>query len=310
MADDLLALADLVKINSRDLADIDVTDLLDEAPLLAALAGAESSNGTVHKYTKQTGAPVVGFRAPNTGRDLDSSVDTEVTINLKLLDATSAIDVGIANAYKMGPQALIARETRRHLKAAFFKAEQQFVNGTGLDSDGFTGFIDAATIDELSDDMVIGGGGSTALTSVYLIRTNNDETDVTAVMGQDMNIDVGETTVQLIEDGSGKKFPAYVTPALGWLGLQIGSIHSIGRIANLDASSNSLDDDLLADALGEFPASKGPTLIVMNRRSRKQLQKSRTATNVTGAPAPTPTEYEGIPIITTDAILNDETEVS
>jgi len=38
----------------------------------------------------------------------------------------------------------------------------------------------------------------------------------------------------------------------------------------------------------------------------KQLRDSRTATNVTGAPAPRPTEVEGIPIIVTDAIVNTE----
>jgi len=44
----------------------------------------------------------------------------------------------------------------------------------------------------------------------------------------------------------------------------------------------------------------------MNRRSLKQLQVSRTATNATGAPAPFPQESFGVPIIVTDAILSTE----
>lgn len=310
MADDFLSLADLVTINDQNLADIECSDLLDDAPLLKALAAAVASNGTDHKYTKETGAPVVGFRAPNEGRDLDSSNDTLVTINLKILDATFAIDKAIADAFKNGPQALIARELRRHLKAAFFHAEQQFINGTANDADGFVGLAEAATLDGLADAMVIGAGGSSARSSVYLIRTNDDGADCTAIMGQEGQIKADETTVQLVEDGSGKKYPAYVTPVLGWLGLQIGSIYSVGRIANLAASTQTLTDDLIYEALAEFPASRQPNLIVMNRRSQRQLRDSRTATNATGAPAPRPTEVEGIPIIVTDAIGVAETAVA
>jgi hypothetical protein len=49
-----------------------------------------------------------------------------------------------------------------------------------------------------------------------------------------------------------------------------------------------------------------PTILVMNRRSLKQLQESRTATNATGAPAPFPSEAFGVPILVTDAITNTE----
>ena len=44
-----------------------------------------------------------------------------------------------------GAAAMIAREAKRHLRAAFFAAEKQFINGTDNDGDGFTGFIDADT---------------------------------------------------------------------------------------------------------------------------------------------------------------------
>jgi hypothetical protein len=45
----------------------------------------------------------------------------------------------------------------------------------------------------------------------------------------------------------------------------------------------------------------------MNGRSREQLRNSRTATTANGTPAPLPTEWEGIPIIRTASIANDET---
>ena len=57
---------------------------------------------------------------------------------------------------------------------------------------------------------------------------------------------------------------------------------------------------------GFRPVGYGPTHILMSRRSRGQLQRSRTTYSPTGSPSPLPTEYEGIPIIVTDAIRDTE----
>jgi hypothetical protein len=313
MAHSFLSLANLVTINDQNLADLQISDLLNEAPLLAALASAPASNGTEHKYVKETGAPVVGFRAANAGRDNSKSSDTLVTITLKILDASFAVDMALADAYKMGREAYIAREFKRHLKAAFFGAETQLINGagTGGDAAGFVGLRDATTLDALADTMVTNAGGDTAnaCNSVFLIRTNEDGNDVTLISGNDAKIEMGDTVVTRLTDSDGKAYPGYYTPVTGWLGLQIGSAYSVGRICNLD-SDHLLTDALIYEALAKFPAAKQPNLIVMNRTSLKALRASRTATNVTGAPAPRPTEVEGIPIITTDAILNTEAVVA
>jgi hypothetical protein len=232
MADDLLGLTELLQINDANLADINVTDLLDEAPLLAALPATISSNGTQHKYLKQTGAPVVGFRAINTGRAHDHSVDTAVTINLKYLDATSKVDVAYANGYQGGREAAIARETRRHLRAAFFEAEKQYVNGTGNNADGFNGLADTLNF---SNAMTINAGGTSAsaATSVYMIRAG--ENDVISVAQRE--IEMMDTVTIEAEDGSGNPFAAYMTPVGAWLGLQVGSAYSLGRICNITAQS-------------------------------------------------------------------------
>lgn len=307
MADTFITLTDLIEINDRNLADIEVTDLLDDAPLMKALAAATSSNGTKHQYTKETGAPIVGFRSANAGRENGASADTLVSIDLHILDASFAIDKAIADAFKGGPEALIAREGKRHLKAAFFKAEQQFLNGTvGGAAAGFSGLADSLV---LANGMVVNAGGTTAATgsSVYLVRTNADGVDCTAITGEDGQIMLGETVTQQLTDSAGKYYPGYWTPCQTWLGMQIGSAYSVGRIANITADSGkTLTDELIYSALALFPAARQPNLIVMNRRSLTQLRNSRTATNATGAPAPRPTEVEGIPIVVTDAITSTE----
>jgi hypothetical protein len=152
--------------------------------------------------------------------------------------------------------------------------------------------------------MVIDAEGSGSdCTSVYLIRAGAN--DLQAIIGNGGNVQIDTSVVVPIDDGAGGRFSAYHTPILGWLGLQAGSAFSFARIANID-SGKPLDDELIYRALKLFPAGRQPNLIVMNRTALEMLRASRTATNQTGAPAPRPTDVEGIAIVTTDAIGDAE----
>jgi hypothetical protein len=308
MSDSLLTLADLVNINGAGISDAEITDIIAGAPVLAALAADGASDGTIHKYLKETGAPVVGFRDPDEGRDHSKSTDELVTINLKVIDASYHVIKVIADAYKKGADALIAREGIRHLRAAFALAEKQIFNG--LDVKGFSSLI--SSLAYLGHPMVYNAGGATACTSVWMIRSTPDMANAVVIAGNDGKIEMDETFVQFIEDGSSptKKLAAYMTPVEGWLGLQLGSAYSVARLANVDNGSYKLTDDLLSELFALFPEDQPPTMICMNKRSRKQLQQSRTAVNVTGQPAPWPTFWEDIPIISTSGILNTETAVT
>jgi len=315
MAEDPLAVADLIA-DAFDLADIEVSDLLMTSPLVSLLRMEPSSNGTTHKYTKETGAPVVGFRSVNDGREIDSSIDTLVSIDLKVLDFSWRVDVALANAWRKGRENLIAREGLRHIKAALMAFEKQVINGTTGASDsagasgasgGFTGFRDASTVNGLSDTMVVTGGSSTAdvNSSVYGVRLAFD--GVTGVYRGDSDaISLMETVIMETTGSSTGTYPAYYTPGCTWLGLQVGSAYDLGRICNLDNSSNTLDDDKIADLLSRFPVGYAPTHLIMSRRSHKQLQQSRTATNPTGTPAPFPSEAFGVPIVVSDAVSDTE----
>lgn len=317
MADDLIQISDLVA-DALDLSDAQVTDLAQATPFLNLLPMEESSNGTTHKYSKETGAPVVGFRAENAGRDMDHSIDSIVTVALKILDWSFMADKAVADAWRKGGRnAWIAREGMRNLKQALVEFEQQVIYGTTAlgDSAGFTGIINAATVDALADPLVINSGGTTAdvQSSVYAVRVGAD--DLTGVFkGDGPALEVGETSViqRVVNPGSDNKtFPAYYTPACTWLGLQVGSIHSMGRICNIeDAANDTLTDDKIASLLAAFPVGKSPTHLVMSRRSQRMLQQNRTATNPTGAPAPFPTESHGIPVVVTDNVVDTEAVVS
>jgi hypothetical protein len=310
MADSYLTVSDFVA-DKLDVLQTTTSNILNDAPFVSQLLRlSPSGGGTTHKFTVYTTEPTVGFRSENAGRNMSESADTVTTLTMKILDFSWVVDQATANGWARGSSDLIAREGARHLGAALFKWEKQIFNGTvGVgDSSGHTGFRNSTYLDATTDGMVTSAGGSTANTgsSVYLIRLGQD--DVAGVTSDDFMI--GDTVSQMLGAADGY-YPAYVTPASIWTALQMGGAYSVGRIANLTADSGKgLTDTLIATSLMNFPAARMPNLIVMNRRSLKQLQAARTATNSTGAPAPFPTEAFGIPIIVTDAISSTEALIS
>ncbi|HUX00227.1 MAG TPA: hypothetical protein VMY35_04540 [Phycisphaerae bacterium] len=310
MADTFITLADLLKVNDAALEPFEISDLVQAVPLLMALPAA-STDGNDYKYLKETGAVTVGFREVNVGRDYSASADTLVTATLKLLDASFRVDKALADQFKNGPTAHVAREARRHLKAALFEFEEQIIYGVGNEADGFAGLADNAAYDATTDDMVLDATGTTASTgsSVWLLNAPGDFRGVHAVVGNEGRIDVDETITQEVDDSAGAHYTAYYTPILGWVGLAVGGAYSAARICNLtEDSGKGLTDALIYQAIEMFPVDRQAGLIiVMSRRSRKQLRASRTATNATGVPAPIPNDVDGFPIITVESISNTET---
>lgn len=313
MAESYNTLAGLVQLNDKNLADLNVTDLLDDAPLLKVLHAQPASNGTVHYYLKQTTASSAAFRDALDAVAKTASADTKVTCTLKIMDASFSTDVALADAYKGGRDAWLQLELMRSLKQVFAVAEKQVFYGTGADAKGFAGIIDSSGHDALADAMVHNAGGTNASTqtSCFLIRHGMD--DVSFILGNDGKIVVEDEPTIIAKAGAvltSSTYPALYVPVTGYSGLQLGSAYSIARIANIECNSltstSAFDDDDVAAALSLFPAARQPNVCVMNRNALRLLRQSRSAYSPTGAPAPIPQEVFGIPIVVTDQIVSTE----
>lgn len=311
MAESYNTLAGLVQINDQNLADLDITDLLQEAPVLERLAAVPASNGTLHKYLKQTTASSAAFRDALDGITKTASADTLVTDTLKILDGSFDTDVALADAYKGGRDAWLQMELVRTMKQVFAVAEKQVFYGTGNDANGFAGLIDDGQLDALADTMVVNAGGSNASTQTSCFMLRSGVNDVAFVMGNDGNIVVEDEPTIIQKSGSASgTFPALYVPVTGYSGFQIGGAYSAARIANIECNdltaTDAFTDVHLMTALSRFPGSRGPNMIAMNRNAQLLLWASRTAVNPTGAPASTPVEFMGIPIVITDQIVSTE----
>ena len=305
MPDDLLTVADHVA-DRLDMSDAEISDVIEQASFFMSLPYEESSNGRFHHYAKKVGAPTVGFRLENQGRAFSHADYEPVDVRLEILDYSWAVDKAVAEGSPKGKNRVIARAGLDHLMAAMFLMERQFFGGqAGGAANGFAGFPDVL-------NTVLDGGGTNVggATSVYLVKMGRDH--VAGVMPMDSNFGMGTMRIQDMTDENGLHFPAYYTPATTWAGIQVGGLYSIVRMANIDSTAaGSLTDSKIYDAIEAFPMGK-PDYIVMNRRARTQLRNSRTPVtqNATGTPAPIPIDVEGIPILKTEGLLNDEAIVA
>jgi len=308
-------LAGLLVLNDQNLADIYPSNVLNMSPVIAkAFAQKASSGGTQHKYVRQLTAPGATFRKINTGVTNAAATFEDITNNLEYLDPSFTRDVALARGYRKGLSEYIKGETGKSIVQGLYGIEQAVFNfNIATQFVGLPYMVEYADTDYASPSQIVDAGGSGGK-SVWLMRWGEDA--VSLVAGNDGRVDMewnddNPTIVRVTDAGATNVYSAYLVTLGLWIGLQVGSIYDVVRIANLDATSDDLvDDDILSTALSKFPAGHNPNMIVMNRTAHKELQQSRTATNPTGAPAPFPTEAFGVPIVVTDALSDSEATVN
>ena len=128
--------------------------------------------------------------------------------------------------------------------------------------------------------------------------------------GNRREIDVPRQTI----DGKDGLLPAVTRDVMFHVGLDQPDDYATARIVN-ESDAHPLTDRMLADLVNTFPSGYTPDVIVMPRSTRRRLQEQRAQqfgyqkkTSGSTPYAQIPTDYDGIPIITSDALLEDETE--
>lgn len=317
MSESTNTMAGLLALNDRNLSPIEVSDILNNAPVVRALfAQKASEGGTTHKFQRDVTDPGVGFRLVNEGITNATGTFDIVTLTCALLDGTVTRDKAVAMAYRKGAQAYMDMEGTKSLRAAFYALERAlFASGQNKQFTSLAGnpFFDQITV----DSQVVNAGGSTAgaTRSVWLLRSAED--GVSMIAGNEGRIDmaVEDATVQA-RDASNRPYPALMRSMLGWFNIQVGSKYDAARIVNLDGTTgHTLTDQLIAQAAIKAKTGNPFNLIAMSKTSLFELWSSRTATNPTGKEAEWPTGVmmpngQIAPILVTDGIPEDEAVIN
>lgn len=304
-----LTLLDIAKANGSDAVIGLIEENLASAPEMAMFP-ARTIKGTSFKTLIRTGLPTVGFRNANGGVTASKSTYENKTVETFILSSRIEIDKAILAASEDGPEAVKAREASGVMEAALRWVGGQIWYGTGKDAKGFPG-LRAICSSEMDVDAT-GSTGSTG-SSVWAVKFGPQACQL--VFGNNSSFTLGDFRDESIEDANGAKLPGEVADLMAYVGLQCVNKYAVGRIRDLTADSgHTLTDSLLAQLLAKFPVGIVPDAIFMSRRSRSQLQTSRTVV-LSGqgktradqpAIAPLPSEYDGIPIVATDSITNTE----
>lgn len=284
--------ADVIAVNSSEEVVGAIWEIVKEVPELLVIPAGPVEK-TMYKTLVRTGLPTAGFRAINTGRDRDQGTIVARVVQCYFLDASWDMDNQGLSGIDWGDPLVDLVEA--HLTSAFHALAAQTWYGINADAAGFVG---VASLHPYTDsDRTIDAGGTTADTASSVFALRLGPQDVSYAWGNDGEIRAGGVIEQQLYDGAGKAFMGRAQAIEGWAGLQLTNYTSTGRILNLtDDAGAGLTDDRLSALIATFPANKNPNVFFMSKRSRGQLQMSRTATNGSGTPAPWPVEAFGIPI--------------
>lgn len=310
-----LTLLDIAKRSGNDAVTGLIEEVLTSAPE-ARIFPMRTISGTSYQTLKRTGLPTTGFRTANAGIAASKSTYTNELVQTYLFGGTITCDVAVANAAEDGPDAVKADEASGVMKSALIELGKQIWYGVSEDSLGFPGLKAFTAAGSTYTLDATGTTGSTA-SSVYAVKFGNQ--GVQLVAGRGNAFSLGDWFEQLVLDGNNLPYRAYCNTLEGWIGMATASSYCVGRIYNLTADSGKgLTDALLNTLEAKFPVGVVPDAYFMSRRSRSQLQNSRTATAVyamgmrrqsdgTDIVAPLPTaSASGIPIYATDSILNTD----
>lgn len=313
-------LLDIVKMNGSDA----VVGLVDETTKsnveltgkdlfhgrsIPNVGAARTIKGRQYKTLIRTalGNPTTGsFRSANEGSDPIKHVYENRLVETFILEPRFEVDKAVADSHEDGAAAYMAQEAAGTLEGEMQALCRCFYYGQDAtlgNAKAFPGLLDAYD----ATNMVVDAGGTTADTGSSVWAVKFGERDVQWLWGQGGLFEVSDPRIADLLDASNKRFTGLVQTLLAYPGLQVGSKRSIGRIKKLTADSGKgLTDARLADLISKFAAGVRPDVIFASGRSIAQLQASRTATTETGREVPLPKDYEGIPIVRSDAILNTE----
>ncbi len=317
-------LLDVSKMVGNDVSVGLIEENLTAAPEVASFM-ARVIPGTSYKVLTATGDPTTGFTGANEGIAPTKSTLEQRLHECYIFRAAVAIDLAVQRASEgLGVPDLEMLEASRVTKAGLREIGSQIWYGTTNDAKGFGG-LKAFTPKTLSSgtigsSIVVDAAGTTAGTgsSIYAVKFGLQ--DVHLVFGNNQTLQLGEFANQMLTDASNGQYAARVAQLTAWIGMQIGSVNSVGRILNLTADSGkTASDSFISQLMEKFPVGVVPDAFFMSRRSASQLARSRTVTIFSqagvapNAAKTTPTiatrvqDWDGIPIIVTDSILNTDT---
>jgi hypothetical protein len=320
---DLPNLLDLQKSWDPDGAIAQVVEALTKRnAVLEDMVVKEGNLTTGHRVTTRVGLPSVGWRRYNEGVAVSKSKKGQFDETCGQLEGQSAVDVKLARlggneaAFRASEDVSFVQSMNNELSTGIFyhstkTAPEKFM-GLSPRLDSTTGpwggqivFAETAA------------GGTNDNCSMWLVCWGPESVFGIYPKGSQGGLVPDDMGKQLWDDGSGKKYRAWVTHWSWDFGLVVQDARQLVRISNIDLSVISKTTDSLVDAAIDayyriFDPGMGRLVFYCNRtvatylhKQAKNATKNSTLTidEVAGKPI---TRILGIPVHMTDALGTTE----
>lgn len=296
-------------------------DILDDATFI------EGNLPTGHRTTVRTGIPAPTWRKLYGGVQPTKSTTVQVTDNTGMMENYAEVDKALVDlngntpAFRMSEELAIIEGFNQEFATTLLYGNE------GTNPATFTGLAPRYnSLSAASGDNIISGGGSSNLTSIWLVCWGPQTIHCIYPKGSKAGLQINDKGQVTIEnaDGAGGRMEAYRTHYRWDVGLSVRDWRYAVRIANIDvnaltknASAGADLIDLLAQACERLPAAAmGRPVFYANRTIRSFLRR-QIANKVAASTLTMETvggkkvaAFDGMPFKRVDKILNTESQVS
>jgi hypothetical protein len=295
-------------------------------PILNDMTFMEGNLPTGHKTTVRTGLPGVTWRKLYGGVQPSKSTTAQVTDSCGMLEAYAEVDKALADL-NGNAAAFRLSEDKAFIEAMSQEmAQTLFYGNETTEPEAFTGF--APRFNSLTaqngDNIVNAAGSSTDNTSIWLVVWGPNTCHGIYPKGSTGGVqmrDLGEVTVENVDGASGRA-QMYRSHYRWDCGLTVRDWRYIVRIANIDVSDLTTVSntkkliDWMIQAAERIPSfGAGRAAFYCNRNIREKLRLGileKVASNLTfeTVAGKRVLMFDEIPVMRTDALVNNEAVVS
>ena len=273
-------LLDQIKRTDPNGAIAKIVEMLSQQnAIIQDATSVEGNLTTGDRITRRSGLPTLGWRKLNSGIPYSKSETEQFDETAGLLEGFSRVDCELAKlngneaAFRASEDASFMESMDNEVSTGLF------YHSTDTAPEKFHGLSDR--FGQLGttgiQNYVVDGGGSGAADqySMWFVTWHPDTCYTIfpkAMKGGIETIDMGK---QVVEDGNGNPYLAYVTNWKWRIGLALKDYRYNVRLCNIDATTNPTDlIDLMVEAYNKiWSIGKGRQVIYVNRAVRTILDK-------------------------------------
>lgn len=317
---------DFIKSKNPDGSQAKVIEMLSQRNTIVRDATAVEGNlDTGHRITHEYALPSIGWRQINQGTTPSKGRTAQVDEACGLMSGLSVIDKELVRLN--GGPGFRAAKDRRFVTAMSNEAETGAIyHSTKTAPEKFMGLAPrfAATTDPGGSQLVLADASPSGSdqTSVWLVGWHPEGVAMMFPKGTQAGLESNDLGEQLWDDGTGKKFTAFVTEWIWRIGLYVADWRQVARVCNIDTSALVATVDNIVPAMieafykindpkmGRFVWYMNRTVATYLHLQSRELTKNSTITFTQSEGGQPIMNVMGIPIHITDAILNTESIIA